>query len=141
VPCRCLVFSPTLTCSGESLFAEELARAERDTGDVYFVPAFSGLYAPYWETDARGVIVGLTNYTRKSHLCRATLEAVCFQSREVSRNGRPWLSTETREAFYLIECISFFVVVVFCCFFFFSILLFNFFKSCCEYRNGCVPSI
>ncbi len=69
------------------MFIEELARSEKDTGDVYFVPAFSGLYAPYWETDARGVIVGLTNYTNKSHLCRATLEAVCFQSREVRRAG------------------------------------------------------
>ena len=60
----------------------------KDTGDVYFVPAFSGLYAPYWEMDARGMIVGLTNYTDKSHLCRATLEAVCFQSREVRRGGK-----------------------------------------------------
>ena len=63
--------------------AEGLAQSEASTGDVYFVPAFSGLYAPYWETDARGVIIGLTNYTNKAHLCRATLEAVCFQSREV----------------------------------------------------------
>ncbi len=62
---------------------EDLAQSETSTGDVYFVPAFSGLYAPYWETDARGIIVGLTNYTNKAHLCRATLEAVCFQSREV----------------------------------------------------------
>jgi len=61
-----------------------LAKSETSTGDVYFVPAFSGLFAPYWETDARGLIIGLTNYTNKIHLCQATLEAVCFQSREVS---------------------------------------------------------
>ena len=65
------------------IFAEDMAKSTADTGDVYFVPAFSGLYAPYWETDARGVIVGLTNYTSKAHLCRAALEAICFQSREV----------------------------------------------------------
>ena len=62
---------------------ERIADTE-GTGGVYFVPAFSGLYAPYWETDARGLIIGLTNFTNKGHLCRATLEAVCFQSREVS---------------------------------------------------------
>lgn len=61
----------------------ELAGSVEDTGDVYFVPAFSGLYAPYWRPDARGLIIGLTNYTNKAHLCRATLEAVCFQSREI----------------------------------------------------------
>ena len=73
-------------CTLRASYAEGLAQSEANTGDVYFVPAFSGLYAPYWETDARGVIVGLTNYTNKPHLCRATLEAVCFQSREVSLN-------------------------------------------------------
>eukprot|EP00731_Ephydatia_muelleri_P009479 Em0005g65a len=63
---------------------EHRASSVKDTGDVYFVPAFSGLFAPYWQPDARGVIIGLTNYTTKAHLCRATLEAVCFQSKEVS---------------------------------------------------------
>ena len=67
-----------------SFHAENLAKSEHTTGDVYFVPAFSGLYAPYWEMDARGIIIGLTNYTNKAHLCRATLEAVCFQSGEVN---------------------------------------------------------
>lgn len=62
---------------------EHYASSVKETGDVYFVPAFSGLYAPYWQPDARGVIIGLTNYTTKAHLCRATLEAVCFQSKEV----------------------------------------------------------
>ena len=54
-----------------------------DNGGVYFVPAFSGLYAPYWRDDARGVIVGLTRYANRAHLVRAALEAVCFQTREV----------------------------------------------------------
>ena len=67
---------------------EDLARGEENTGDVYFVPAFSGLYTPYWETDARGLVIGLTHHTNKAHLCRATLEAVSFQSREVSEGGR-----------------------------------------------------
>ena len=62
---------------------EEIARQVEDTADVYFVPAFSGLYAPYWQPDARGLMIGLTNYTNKAHICRATLEAVCFQTREV----------------------------------------------------------
>ncbi|KAL2917144.1 Glycerol kinase [Polyrhizophydium stewartii] len=54
-----------------------------DTAGVYFVPAFSGLFAPYWRDDARGCLVGMTQYTNKSHLCRATLEAVAFQAREI----------------------------------------------------------
>jgi glycerol kinase len=66
-----------------SLCVERIADKD-GTGGVYFVPAFSGLYAPYWETDARGLIIGLTNSSNKAHLCRATLEAVCFQSREVT---------------------------------------------------------
>lgn len=53
------------------------------SGDVYFVPAFSGLYAPYWKADARGVICGLTQYTTKAHLAYAALEAVCYQTKEV----------------------------------------------------------
>jgi glycerol kinase len=54
-----------------------------DNGGVYFVPAFSGLYAPYWKESARGVIAGLTRYANKGHLARAVLEATAFQSREV----------------------------------------------------------
>ncbi|MFS8084225.1 MAG: glycerol kinase GlpK [Acidobacteriota bacterium] len=62
---------------------ESLARTEQDNGGVYFVPAFSGLYAPYWKENARGVIVGLTRYANKGHLARAVLEATAFQTREV----------------------------------------------------------
>jgi glycerol kinase len=62
---------------------EELARTVPDNGGVYFVPAFSGLYAPYWKSDARGVIAGLTRFANKGHLARAVLEATAFQTREV----------------------------------------------------------
>jgi glycerol kinase len=62
---------------------EELAKSVENNGGVYMVPAFSGLYAPYWEESARGVIVGLTRYANKGHLARAVLEAVAFQTREV----------------------------------------------------------
>jgi glycerol kinase len=62
---------------------EELARQVGDNGDVYFVPAFSGLFAPYWRSDARGVITGLTRYAEAGHLARAVLEAVAFQTRDV----------------------------------------------------------
>ena len=62
---------------------EALARTVEDNGGVYFVPAFSGLYAPYWKHDARGVIAGLTRYTNKGHLARAVLEATAFQTCEV----------------------------------------------------------
>jgi len=62
---------------------EELARSVEDNGGVYMVPAFSGLYAPYWKENARGVIVGLTRFANKGHLARAVLEAVAFQTREV----------------------------------------------------------
>ncbi|MGB2668760.1 MAG: glycerol kinase GlpK [Candidatus Acidiferrum sp.] len=62
---------------------EDLARSVRDNGGVYFVPAFSGLYAPYWRSDARGVIAGLTRFATKGHLARAVLEATAYQTREV----------------------------------------------------------
>ena len=62
---------------------EEHARTVDDNGGCYFVPAFSGLFAPYWRSDARGAIVGLTRYVNKGHLARAVLEATAFQSREV----------------------------------------------------------
>ncbi|MDR7422055.1 MAG: glycerol kinase GlpK [Armatimonadota bacterium] len=68
---------------GSAAETEALARAVPDAGGVYFVPAFSGLFAPYWDMRARGAIVGLTRYVTKAHLVRATLEAICFQSREV----------------------------------------------------------
>jgi glycerol kinase len=62
---------------------EQLAETVTDNGGVYFVPAFSGLYAPYWKHTARGVIAGLTRYSNKGHLARAALEATAFQTREV----------------------------------------------------------
>jgi glycerol kinase len=62
---------------------EPLARTVNDNGGVYFVPAFSGLYAPYWKTTARGVIAGLTRYANRGHFARAALEATAFQVREV----------------------------------------------------------
>jgi glycerol kinase len=62
---------------------EPLARTVKDNGGVYFVPAFSGLFAPYWKASARGVIAGLTRYANKGHLARAVLEATAFQTREV----------------------------------------------------------
>ncbi len=62
---------------------EALAETVTDNGGVYFVPAFSGLYAPYWKDSARGVIAGLTRYVNKGHIARATLEATAYQTREV----------------------------------------------------------
>jgi glycerol kinase len=67
----------------QSSDVETLARSVRDNGDVYFVPAFSGLYAPYWKDSARGVIAGLTRYANKGHLARAALEATAYQTRDV----------------------------------------------------------
>ncbi|HET9874171.1 MAG TPA: glycerol kinase GlpK, partial [Mycobacterium sp.] len=63
--------------------SETLARQVDDNGGVYFVPAFSGLFAPYWRSDARGAIVGLSRFNTNAHLARATLEAICYQSRDV----------------------------------------------------------
>lgn len=62
---------------------ETLASSVPDNGGLYFVPAFSGLFAPYWRSDARGAIVGLTRAATKAHLARATLEAICYQTRDV----------------------------------------------------------
>lgn len=67
----------------ETSDVEGLARSVEDHGGVHFVPAFSGLYAPYWRSDARGVISGLTRYARAGHIARAALEATAFQTREV----------------------------------------------------------
>ncbi|RSM84774.1 glycerol kinase [Kibdelosporangium aridum] len=63
--------------------SETLASQVADNGGIYFVPAFSGLFAPYWRSDARGAIVGLTRATTNAHVARATLEAICYQSRDV----------------------------------------------------------
>jgi glycerol kinase len=62
---------------------EALARQVDDNGDVYFVPAFSGLFAPYWQDTARGVLVGLTRYANRGHIARAALEATAYQTRDV----------------------------------------------------------
>ncbi|MGZ5414572.1 MAG: glycerol kinase GlpK [Aeromicrobium sp.] len=63
--------------------SESLARQVEDNGGVYFVPAFSGLFAPYWRSDARGVIVGLSRFNTNAHIARAALEAICYQSKDV----------------------------------------------------------
>ena len=62
---------------------ETLARTVDDNGGCYIVPAFSGLFAPYWKSNARGVFAGLTRYVNAGHIARATLEATAYQSREV----------------------------------------------------------
>jgi len=62
---------------------EQLAASVADNGGAYFVPAFSGLFAPYWRPEARGALVGLTGYVTKAHLARAVLESTAFQSRDV----------------------------------------------------------
>ena len=68
---------------GTAAEVEALANTVPDNGGAYFVPAFSGLFAPYWRADARGAIVGLSRFNNKGHLARATLEAICFQTRAV----------------------------------------------------------
>jgi len=67
----------------KSADVETLARSVEDNGGIYFVPAFSGLFAPYWRSDARGAIVGMTRYVNKGHIARAVLEATAYQTREV----------------------------------------------------------
>lgn len=67
----------------DSSEVEKLAREVDNNGGIYFVPAFSGLYAPYWQSDARGVIAGLTSYINKAHIARAALEATAFQTKEI----------------------------------------------------------
>ena len=68
---------------GSAPEVETLAAGVKDNGGVYFVPAFSGLFAPHWDAAARGVMVGMTRYVNKGHIARAALEATAFQSREV----------------------------------------------------------
>jgi glycerol kinase len=63
---------------------EAIAASVPDNGGVYFVPAFSGLFAPYWRSDARGAIVGLSRFNTRAHLVRAALEAICYQSKDVA---------------------------------------------------------
>jgi len=76
-------FRDNLELIGSAPEIETLARSVSDNGGCYFVPAFSGLFAPHWRSDARGVIAGLTSYITKGHLARAVLEATAFQTREV----------------------------------------------------------
>jgi len=71
---------------GSAAETETIAESVPDSGGVYFVPAFSGLFAPYWDMRARGAIVGLTHHANRAHLVRATLESICFQSREVAES-------------------------------------------------------
>jgi len=73
----------SLNLIGDSADVGKLASQVKDTGGVYFVPAFSGLFAPYWDDSASGCIIGLTGYTTKHHLARATLESVCFQTKAI----------------------------------------------------------
>ena len=88
---------------------ETLARTVPDNGGVYFVPAFSGLFAPYWRSDARGIIAGLTRYATKGHLARAALEATAWQTREVldamnADSGMPLPSCESTGAWSATTC-------------------------------------
>ncbi|GAA4418534.1 glycerol kinase GlpK [Georgenia halophila] len=76
---------------------EDLAKTVEDNGGAYFVPAFSGLFAPYWKADARGALVGLTRYVNKGHLARAVLEATGFQTREVDDAMRADSGVELKE--------------------------------------------
>ena len=76
-------FRDNLGLIKESHDIEDLARTVKDNGGIYFVPAFSGLFAPHWRSDARGLITGLTHYIHKGHIARAVLEASAFQAREI----------------------------------------------------------
>jgi len=69
-----------INCASQS---EEIAKSVDDAAGIYFVPAFSGLFAPHWDMYARGAIVGLTRYVKKAHIVRATLESICYQTRDV----------------------------------------------------------
>jgi glycerol kinase len=90
-------FRDNITLIGSAPEIETLARTVQDNGGCYFVPAFSGLFAPHWRSDARGVIAGLTGYITKGHLARAVLEATAWQTLEVveamNRDSKMRLST------------------------------------------------
>jgi glycerol kinase len=77
--------------------SEALARQVDDTAGMYFVPAFSGLFAPYWRSDARGAIVGLSRFHTNAHIARATLEAICYQTRDVVEAMRDDTGVELHE--------------------------------------------
>ena len=74
---------PTTVWADAKHAVEDLAKKVDDNGGCYIVPAFSGLFAPYWKSDARGAIVGLSRFNTNAHVARATLEAICYQSRDV----------------------------------------------------------
>ena len=76
-------FRDNLGLIKESSDIEDLARTVEDNGGIYFVPAFSGLFAPHWRSDARGVITGLTHYIHKGHIARAVIEASAYQAKEI----------------------------------------------------------
>ena len=76
-------FRDNLGLIKESHDIEELARTVEDNGGIYFVPAFSGLFAPHWRSDARGIITGLTHYIHKGHIARSVIEASAYQAREI----------------------------------------------------------
>jgi glycerol kinase len=78
----------------ESDEIESLALTEKDNGDVYFVPAFSGLFSPHWDETARGSLFGLTRFSNKSHIARSVLESVAFQSYELLKSMEKDLNTE-----------------------------------------------
>jgi glycerol kinase len=78
----------------ESDEIESLAMTEKDNGDVYFVPAFSGLFSPHWDETARGSLFGLTRFSNKSHIARSVLESVAFQSYELLKSMEKDLNTE-----------------------------------------------
>ncbi|GAY34108.1 hypothetical protein CUMW_276450, partial [Citrus unshiu] len=80
--CRVQLLSLELQFSGSETI-EELASQVNSTGGVYFVPAFNGLFAPWWRDDARGVCIGITRFTSKAHIARAVLESMCFQVKDV----------------------------------------------------------
>jgi len=90
-------FRDNITLIGSAPEIETLARTVDDNGGCYFVPAFSGLFAPHWRSDARGVIAGLTGYITKGHIARAVLEATAWQTREVveAMNGDAQLPLST----------------------------------------------
>jgi glycerol kinase len=90
-------FRDQLTLIASAPEIETLARTVADNGGCYIVPAFSGLYAPHWRSEARGVIVGLTSYITKGHLARAVLEATAWQTREVvdAMNANSGLTLKT----------------------------------------------
>jgi glycerol kinase len=76
-------FRDNLGLIKESHDIEDLARTVEDNGGIYFVPAFSGLFAPHWRSDARGIITGLTHYIHKGHIARSVIEASAYQAREI----------------------------------------------------------